>query len=179
MGVSVKREEGTHPDPVPPNSTPRTGRDARRCCDTRQDDAQLVTGGSHHQPGILPVREPGHGRLPLLAGLSPDRGQVQQILGLAAGVGTAGASGSRPCCRARVTAFDGGTRAPRVPPGVFWKLIRSVLRFTSARTAMPATCLSRTAETAQMTARASACPALKGEACHQCRRLPSQRATGH
>src|SRR6266699_4865898 len=29
--------------------------------------------------------------------------------------------------RARVTAFDGGTRAPRVPPGVFWKLIRSVL----------------------------------------------------
>src|SRR5207247_3880550 len=40
------------------------------------------TGGGDHQPGILPVREPGHGRLPLLAGLSPDRGQVQQILAL-------------------------------------------------------------------------------------------------
>src|SRR5215472_11118353 len=29
--------------------------------------------------------------------------------------------------RARVTAFDGGTRAPRLPPGVFWKLITSSL----------------------------------------------------
>src|SRR5215468_11167360 len=29
--------------------------------------------------------------------------------------------------RARVTAFDGGTRAPRLPPGVFWKLITPVL----------------------------------------------------
>src|SRR6185312_1862140 len=40
------------------------------------------TCGGYHQPGILPVREPGDGRLPLLAGLRPDRGQVQQILTL-------------------------------------------------------------------------------------------------
>src|SRR5689334_24413160 len=38
--------------------------------------------GGDHQPGILRVREPGHGRLPLLAGLGPDCGQVQQVLAL-------------------------------------------------------------------------------------------------
>src|SRR5262245_16925464 len=37
------------------------------------------TRRGNHQPGIVAVREPGHGRLPLLAGLGPDRGQVQQI----------------------------------------------------------------------------------------------------
>jgi hypothetical protein len=37
---------------------------------------------------------------------------------------------------ARVTAFDGGIRAPRVPPGVVWKLIRSVLLLAKAGTVM-------------------------------------------
>src|SRR6516225_3206854 len=39
-------------------------------------------GGGDHQPRIIAVREPGNGRLALLAGLGPDRRQVQQILAL-------------------------------------------------------------------------------------------------
>src|SRR6266699_6734042 len=36
--------------------------------------------------------------------------------------------------RARVTGFDPGVRAPRVPPGVVWKLITSVLLLASPAT---------------------------------------------
>jgi hypothetical protein len=87
----------------------------------------------------------------------------------------------RPCqlvmtrMRARVRVFDGGIRASRVPPGVFWRLIKSVLLLVQAGTAVLATCLSRAAvPTNGLTRPAREAPARPGWPNCTGRRLPSR-----